>query len=102
MSLMRTNPTAWGKLRKQVLRRDSYSCQLRLQACTQWATQVDHVVPRYAGGSDDLSNLQAACRNCNLLKGAGFFRQQTSLDASQPEISPLQPISGDYTRRHSR
>jgi hypothetical protein len=37
---------------------------------------VDHVTARSRGGSDDLTNLVFACRNCNLLKGtapAWFF-----------------------------
>jgi hypothetical protein len=29
---------------------------------------VDHIVPRYQGGSDDLSNLQSLCFRCNAAK----------------------------------
>lgn len=32
------------------------------------ATHVDHIVPRVAGGTDDLGNLIAACLSCNLRK----------------------------------
>src|SRR5215207_9416700 len=32
---------------------------------------VDHVIPVARGGSDDRSNLVAACRRCNSSKGAG-------------------------------
>lgn len=32
------------------------------------AHQVDHIVPRIDGGSDDLGNLIAACLSCNLRK----------------------------------
>lgn len=31
---------------------------------------LDHVVPRAAGGSDDLSNLVLCCCKCNRKKGA--------------------------------
>ena len=31
---------------------------------------LDHIVPRAHGGSDDPSNLRLACRQCNILRGA--------------------------------
>jgi len=39
--------------------------------CGGVATHVDHIVPRALGGSDDLKNLIAACRACNLRKHSG-------------------------------
>jgi hypothetical protein len=35
------------------------------QTLHQRALEVDHIVPRNQGGSDDLSNLQALCFRCN-------------------------------------
>ncbi|MCY3569166.1 MAG: HNH endonuclease signature motif containing protein [Chloroflexi bacterium] len=32
---------------------------------------IDHVVPRFGGGSDDIANLQLLCEACNQLKGSG-------------------------------
>jgi diadenosine tetraphosphate (Ap4A) HIT family hydrolase len=32
------------------------------------ALEVDHIVPRNKGGSDDLSNLQSLCYKCNAMK----------------------------------
>jgi ATP adenylyltransferase len=34
------------------------------------ALEVDHIIPRRHGGSDDRSNLQALCWKCNANKGA--------------------------------
>jgi hypothetical protein len=38
------------------------------QTPQQRALEVDHIVPRNRGGSDDLSNLQALCFRCNAAK----------------------------------
>jgi hypothetical protein len=32
--------------------------------------QIDHILPHSRGGTNDLSNLQMLCRDCNLSKGA--------------------------------
>jgi hypothetical protein len=56
----------WKDQRVRVLKRDGYICQY----CGSEATQVDHVIPRKAGGSHDLDNLVACCAPCNTRKGA--------------------------------
>ncbi len=56
----------WGRLRKQVLLRDHYTCQ----ACglVSEELEVDHVIPRAQGGGDSLENLQALCLRCHQIK----------------------------------
>lgn len=62
--------TAWRKTRLIVLARDGYTCQIRTEGrCTVAATHVDHIISKAKGGTDELTNLQAACRPCNLHKG---------------------------------
>jgi 5-methylcytosine-specific restriction endonuclease McrA len=65
-------PPDWatpGGLREQTLNRDGYVCQIALvDRCTVDADEVDHIVPAAKGGSDDLSNLQAACKACHAWK----------------------------------
>lgn len=58
----------WRRLRRVVLERDGYSCQL--DGCGAYADHVDHVTPRIAGGSDALENLRALCAFHNLSKGS--------------------------------
>jgi 5-methylcytosine-specific restriction endonuclease McrA len=49
-------------IRKQVLVRDGYLCQLRYaDICIGRASQVDHIVQPEAGGGNDLPNLRAVC-----------------------------------------
>jgi hypothetical protein len=66
----------WKNQRLRVLKRDGYICQY----CGNDASQVDHVIPRKAGGSHDLDNLVACCAPCNSAKGAkeGLFLGATS------------------------
>lgn len=59
------NWSRWNKTRLQVLRRDGYTCQI----CGQEGNTVDHIVPLSKGGTDNLDNLQCACKRCNYSKG---------------------------------
>ncbi len=58
--------SAWDKTRALILRRDCYLCQPCLkQGRPTPATQVDHIAPKFKGGTDDHDNLQAICRPCH-------------------------------------
>jgi 5-methylcytosine-specific restriction protein A len=52
------------------LERDGYMCMLQLQGCTGEATEADHRIAVSKGGTDEVDNLQAACRNCNNKKSS--------------------------------
>ena len=58
----------WRDLRRRVLQRDSWECQLRLAGCTHIATCVHHTRGRAVTG-DDPAHLVAACQSCNLKLG---------------------------------
>lgn len=54
--------TQWRKARAAVLERDGHRCR----ACGQkHGLDVHHVVMRSLGGSDDVTNLIALCRDCH-------------------------------------
>lgn len=63
---------SWRRLRRVILARDGYSCQVPVDGtdrlCGAYATHVDHVIRRRDGGSDHPANLRAACRDCNLAR----------------------------------
>jgi 5-methylcytosine-specific restriction endonuclease McrA len=56
----------WQKQRVLVLRRDCYTCHY---CGNPGANEVDHVIARVNGGGDEMDNLVACCRLCNLKKG---------------------------------
>ena len=60
---------AWVKLRAVILRRDCGLCQVCLAKGRVTAgTQVDHIVSKAQGGTDDDDNLQTICRDCHATK----------------------------------
>lgn len=76
MALLRkTGSTrAWRRLRAVILARDGHVCQIPDytpdgEICGAPATHVDHIVQRWAGGTDAPANLRAACAPCNLKRG---------------------------------
>lgn len=55
-----------ARVRFEVLRRDRYRCTYCGRQPRDGAIlQVDHVVPRSKGGTDNFSNLRTACSLCN-------------------------------------
>jgi hypothetical protein len=54
-----------GSIKVRVLTRARGRCECCGAHEHQRALEVDHILPRNQGGSDDLSNLQALCFRCN-------------------------------------
>jgi len=57
-----------GTLRYQVIVRAKGRCEACGVSNQERALQVDHIVPRTQGGSNDIFNLQALCSVCNAQK----------------------------------
>lgn len=61
--------TAWDKLRQRIMERDGGLCQPHHRSgLVALATEVDHLLNRAQGGSDDEANLQAICGACHKSK----------------------------------
>lgn len=56
------------RTRFEVLKRDGFRCRYCGTSSLSALLHVDHVIPRAEGGSDDPTNLVAACAACNLGK----------------------------------
>lgn len=57
-----------GTLRYEILKRAKFRCELCGISAEQKALEVDHIIPRNSGGTDDESNLQSLCYSCNAMK----------------------------------
>jgi 5-methylcytosine-specific restriction endonuclease McrA len=77
--------------KKEIFRRDQYSCQY----CGRQTTQltVDHIIPRYRGGIHSWQNLVAACPSCNRRKG-GRTLEEAHMRLRHPPHEP--PSSAMY------
>lgn len=58
------------RLRFEILRRDNHTCRYCGGTAPDVKLTVDHVLAVALGGSDDASNLVAACKDCNAGKAA--------------------------------
>ena len=81
----------WGKVRLQVLDRDSWRCQ----KCGKAALlEIDHVKPLDDGGAVyDLVNLQTLCRSCHFDKSRGERRGREP----DPEVAKWRRYLTDVT-----
>jgi ATP adenylyltransferase len=57
-----------GSLRYDILKRAKFHCELCGVSAEDKALEVDHIIPRNHGGSDETNNLQALCYSCNAMK----------------------------------
>lgn len=79
---------AWDIKRAQILRRDNYLCQCKRCAADGRITpanEVDHIVPKAKGGTDDDDNLQAINHECH---------ERKSLDDRGVTLRPTIGIDG--------
>lgn len=61
------------KLRHEVFKRDSYKCKECGATNKEKILHADHILPVAQNGSDELSNLQTLCEDCNLAKSDKKF-----------------------------
>ncbi len=55
-------------VRNYVFQRDNYQCQSCDKTHPETQLQIDHIIPLAKGGSNDISNLQTLCCQCNQQK----------------------------------
>lgn len=69
------------EVRKYVFERDRFQCRSCGKTKLETELNIDHIVALARGGSNDISNLQTLCRDCNQQKKHHFdprFRRRYS------------------------
>lgn len=58
----------WRRLRESILSRDNYLCQCeecQSKGLFTLANEVDHIIPKSQGGTDDIDNLRSINKKCH-------------------------------------
>lgn len=59
-------------VRNYIYQRDNYQCQSCGKKQAETCLNIDHIIPLATGGSNDMSNLQTLCSQCNSSKRHHF------------------------------
>lgn len=78
------------KLRFEVFKRDSFTCQYCGKSAPDVILEVDHINSVKNGGENNIMNLITSCRDCNRGKGPGELSDRAMLKA---EMKKLQDIN---------
>ena len=85
------------RVRFEVLRRDNHTCRYCGASAPDATLTVDHVTPVALGGSDDPSNLVAACKDCNAGKASTSPDSELVEDVAQDALRWAAAIA-DYNQ----
>lgn len=80
----------WQKMRLNILHRDPICQDPFRTGCHAPATQADHIIPKWAGGTDSLDNGEGLCESCHARKtrleqGLRFFNSPVPIEWTQPK-----------------
>jgi len=78
------------RTRFEVFKRDRFTCHYCGQTPPAVLLEVDHVVPRAAGGSDDMENLITACQDCNRGKSSKLLTEGSAPTVSRAATEELE------------
>lgn len=77
------------RVRFEVFKRDDFRCQYCGRQTPSVILQIDHIVPRSQGGSDEINNLVTSCTDCNLGKSNVPLWKKRGVDDRIKEIELL-------------
>jgi hypothetical protein len=78
------------KLRFEVFKRDSFTCQYCGARAPDVLLHADHIKPVADGGKTDVLNLITACQSCNAGKGARLLSDSQVVDKQTDQLAALE------------
>ena len=80
------------KIRFEVFKRDSFTCQYCGKSAPGVILEVDHIVPVAEGGKNEIINLITSCRDCNRGKGARTLTNTETIDRQKKQLDDINEI----------
>lgn len=77
------------KLRFEVFKRDSFTCQYCGKSAPDIILHVDHILPVKEGGTNDITNLVCSCDSCNMGKGAIKLSDDSAVKKEKKQLDEL-------------
>ena len=77
------------KLRFEVFKRDSFTCQYCGKSAPDVVLHVDHIKPIKEGGTNDIMNLVTSCADCNLGKGARKLSDTSEVAKAKKQLDEI-------------
>ena len=78
------------RTRFEVFKRDRFTCSYCGRTPPSVLLEVDHVLPRAAGGTDDIENLTTSCQDCNRGKSANLLEEGTAPTVTRAATEDVQ------------
>lgn len=78
------------KIRFEVFKRDSFTCQYCGKKAPDVVLHVDHIEPVSKGGENNLLNLITSCIYCNAGKGSRRLSDNSIIDKKRKQLEELQ------------
>jgi hypothetical protein len=77
------------KLRFEVFKRDSFTCQYCGKSAPEVVLEADHITPVSKGGKNTITNLITACFDCNRGKSDKKLTENQTVKAQKKELDKL-------------
>lgn len=78
------------KIRFEVFKRDSFTCQYCGAKAPEVLLEVDHIDPVAAGGGNEILNLITACKACNAGKSKNKLSDDSVIEKRRKQLEDLQ------------
>lgn len=74
------------RTRFEIFKRDGFTCRYCGRRAPDVLLELDHIIPRAAGGTDDLENLITSCSDCNRGKSDRLLDESSAPALSQRAV----------------